>query len=144
MSAVELRAFVDSLPRGDALRDALAPHLVPGAGAVRGAAWVWVEAVEAEGRVSVLSLSGPGLGVLAADLEALDGRCWFDGADLGPALAQAAARLDAAAGFEPLDAVAGRYGVGIDALTAVDGALVLEDGLPEVILGVTVTVRAGG
>jgi hypothetical protein len=27
MSAVELRAFVDSLPRGDALRDALDPKL---------------------------------------------------------------------------------------------------------------------
>ncbi len=143
MATPSLREIAESLPRDEGLRAALAPHLIPGP-APHSPAWVWVEAVEAAGTLSVLSLHGPGLEALRADLLALDGRCWADGGDLGPALARSAARLDAALGLEPLADLARRYGLPEAAFAEAEGTLIAQDGLPDELLGLTVTTRAGG
>ena len=143
MATPSLREIAESLPRDEGLRAALAPHLIPGP-APHSPAWVWVEAVEAAGLLSVLSLSGPGLETLRADLLALDGRCWADGSDLGPELARSAARLDAALGLEPLADLAARYGLPEAAFSQFEGTLTAQEGLPDELLGLTLTIRAGG
>ena len=85
-------------------------------------------------------LEGPALDSLRPGLARLHGRAWSGAADLDPDAAGWAARLEASLAVEALGDVAARYRVAEAELASCFGVVDSREGLPEVVVGLTVTM----
>lgn len=140
LSTAELRARFEALVAGDPLDHHLADQLPVDVAPV-GRGWVWVTALEAAGCFAVTTLpEGPALDSLRPGLARLHGRAWSGAADLDPDAAGWAARLDASLAVEALGDVAARYRVAEAELASCFGVVDSREGLPEVVVGLTVTM----
>ena len=141
----DLRDRWEDLLEGEPLLTLLEPWLVDGDHRVPGRGWLVVTFIEAADLVAFTTLRDHDrLEALSADLNALDGRMYFDAADLRPEQHLPAARIDAVLGLEVLGEVAERYQVDVDELTDWEDAVPSEEGIPEVVLGTTLLYRCAG
>lgn len=147
LSLDALRDRIDRLAGGEEPRS-IVVDLLPGPlPVVPGRGWLVVTGDEASGVVAVSTLEdGPALDRLRADLELLNGRIFFDGADLSREQAAAAARVEASLAMEAVAELCESYrdAVGREALVAIHGSARLHVGVPEVCLGVSAWVKCAG
>lgn len=114
---------------------------------VPGPGWLVVTLYEASGEFVVSTLAaGPVLDRLRPDLERINGRVFFDAADLDREQAAAAARVEASFALEPVDAVYESYRrVAVRAeLAEIHGSAQLQDGVPGDRLGVSAWTKCAG
>jgi hypothetical protein len=147
LSLDESRDRIDRLSGGDDPRPLVADLLPTPPPVVPGPGWLVVTLYEASGEFAISTLAaGPTLDRLRPDLELLNGRVFFDAADLRRDQAAAAARVEASLAVEPVDALCERYrGAAVRAeLASLHGTARLQAGVPELCLGVSAWTKCAG